>query len=188
MRLFTPGLVVGLLVSHVARAGDCQTHPLNVYELQVTRCEALDVKNAQKVSFSNSQLEARGVKPADVQAAFAVLVLRAGAAFVLEGTLTRSTRITFESGLRHPASAPTPPQVSAWRVEDRPVAVLLQPTPSAKPGVDACSQYARGPTVLVEFPTNCSCDTGPLNGQWCWLNERAPVREAAAATKKLLKL
>ncbi len=179
MRATAPVVACCLLLSHAAQAGDCVSHPLHVFELVVTRCSPLDAKNAAKVS--------QWVADPKSNAPVASLLKKTEGTVVLEGTLKRSTQLHFDEDAT--IGTPKPPTVDAWRVEERPVAFLYVPARSAKGKVDVtlvCGAFTLGKAVMVERPTDCSCDTGRQNGTWCWLDDH-PVHPMQDSTKKFLK-
>lgn len=175
---FSTALGAALLAAPAAFAGDCAEHPLQVFEVEIASCQPLDEKNIKKVSaFLASPDGPRRLSPA-------ALAKKHAGTLVLEGTLQRSTRIRYDEPGRGPTD---PPRVDRWTKRGTPVAYLYE-APPATPAVTAtCGAFTTGSVVVLSRPTECSCDTGPLNGHWCWLDGDSPVREIEAGARALLK-
>jgi hypothetical protein len=165
-----------LLAAPDAFAGDCAEHPLNVFELEVASCEPLDATNIKNVSrwLANDDKAAKAALPG--------LLAQHIDRVVLEGRLKRTTQIHYPEHVVEP-DEPQAVRVDAWTKGGKKgtsASFLLDGPP------EVCAQYTKGAVVLLQRPTDCSCDTGPLNGRWCWLDGYRPVSEIDPYAKALL--
>jgi hypothetical protein len=164
-----------LLAGSDAFAGDCAEHPLDVFELEVVSCKPLDATNIKSVSAWLASDDKRAA------AALPGIVDKHKDLFVLEGKLKRTTQIHYPEHVMAPDKLEAP-AVDAWKKSrKKPASFLFEGTQ------EVCASYATGAVVTLQRPTDCSCDTGPLNGTWCWLDGHLPVSEIAPNAKALLK-
>lgn len=172
-----------LLSPAAALAGDCMEHPLQVFEVEISSCEPLDEKNIKKVSSWLASEDGES-KYAPAKNAPATLATKHAGTLVLEGTLLRSTRIHDDAYDRKPGDVP---RVDKWTKHAKPAAYLFAASPATKAAGATCDAFTKGAVVMLSRPTDCSCDTGPLNGTWCWLDGYRPVGDIDTRSRALLE-
>ena len=142
-----------------ARAGDCETHPFTLIDLDVVSCKPLDASNARHVVRVEQY---RPVEKAYIDAQVAKVV--ADGPMLIRANVHRTRTIVVDSQTR----VIDEPEAEDWKSDVRSRWLLLRTKDS-----NACTQVtSKKRTVLAHF-TDCSCDTGPTG--WCVVDGEAIV-------------
>ena len=164
-----------LVSSSAAVAGDCPSHPVTLVEFEVVSCARLDAANASHVVPFERLMRSRGVTKDYLDAQVAAVVAE-NAAVLLEVKTRRSRTIQVDDIRRWEMK----PEAEAWKADAGDGWLVLR---TKDP--DACKRFKPKAAVVLAHPTDCSCDTGPTG--WCAVSRDSIVMDVPADLAKFAR-